>query len=705
MVLKMVLIIPLMGQTKISGKITDDKKQPLPGVNVFVKDSYDGASSDASGNYAFTVNDTGNVIIVYSFIGFEQIEKKVRLTGPPLLFNISLKEKLNELNVVTISAGSIEASDEKKATILKPLDIVSTASAQGDIVGALKTLPGAQQIGESEGLFVRGGTGNETKTIIDGMVVNNPFFSAPTDIASRGRFSPFIFKGTIFSTGGYSAQYGQGMSSVVVLETQDLPDRSSSNVAISSVGLSAGHNHLWKEKNMSAGFDVNYTNLLPYFSLVKQTPEYTRAPVLSGGSFNFRKKTSATGILKFYGYYNYSDLGLKTISIDSITLYKKLFEINNNNIYTNLTYKERLGEKWLMNTGFSYSTNIDKINTNLDTIRSQSDLTQGRVILSRGIGKLSMLRLGGEYQYAADLFKSKFVRKDVFDNYTAGIAEADIYLSQKIVLRAGVRAENSTLINKLVISPRTSLAYKLGKLSSMSLAYGQFYQKPDREYLFYPKIPGYNKATHYIANFQRIDDNHTLRVEVYYKKYDNLTLVNSDTTNKGFGYAQGLDVFWRDKKTIKDVDYWISYSYIDSKRRFSFYPKEVTPTFVATHTASLVFKRFFKKINTFTGFTYSYATGRPYYNPNNPEFLKDRTIDYHSLGINAAYLKQVGKVFVVLAISLTNVIGNDQIFGYRYSYDSQRREAITPPAKRFLFVGLFLSFGQDRSKEVIDNNN
>jgi hypothetical protein len=59
-----------------------------------------------------------------------------------------------------------------------PIDIVTTASANGDITGALKTLPDAQQMGESEGLFCRGGTAADTKTFIDGTLVNNFFYSA-----------------------------------------------------------------------------------------------------------------------------------------------------------------------------------------------------------------------------------------------------------------------------------------------------------------------------------------------------------------------------------------------------------------------------------------------------------------------------------------------------------------------------------------------
>ncbi|MFB0908999.1 MAG: TonB-dependent receptor plug domain-containing protein, partial [Spirosomataceae bacterium] len=81
--------------------------------------------------------------------------------------------------------------------------------------------PGANRVGETEGLFVRGGSANETKTVIDGMIVQNPFFSNTPDVPQRGRFSPFMFKGTAFSTGGYSAQYGQALSSVLLLDTQD----------------------------------------------------------------------------------------------------------------------------------------------------------------------------------------------------------------------------------------------------------------------------------------------------------------------------------------------------------------------------------------------------------------------------------------------------------------------------------------------------
>lgn len=178
-----------------------------------------------------------------------------------------------------------------------------------------------------------------------------------------------------------------------------------------------------------------------------------------------------------------------------------------------------------------------------------------------------------------------------------------------------------------------------------------------------------------------------------------------DTFNGGNGYAQGLDVFFRDKKTFKGVDYWISYTYLDTKRIFRDYPDKVMPSFAATHTASLVLKKFWVKRMFGGGITYSFATGRPYYNPNNPVFMSDRTIPFHSVGVNLNLIRKIKKAYTVFVLALTNAVGNKQVFGYRYSADGQRRTEINPTAPRSIFFGVFMSFGIDRTKSVIDNNN
>jgi hypothetical protein len=116
-------------------------------------------------------------------------------------------------------------------------------------------------------------------------------------------------------------------------------------------------------------------------------------------------------------------------------------------------------------------------------------------------------------------------------------------------------------------------------------------------------------------------------------------------------------------------------------------------------------KKFFTKIKTGAGLTYNYATGRPYYNPNASEsgFLKDRTPSYNNLSINVNYLANIRKSFVVFVLGVQNVLGQQQVFGYRYSADGANRTTLTTAAKRFVFIGAFASWGVDRRQEVIDN--
>jgi vitamin B12 transporter len=277
-----------------------------------------------------------------------------------------------------------------------------------------------------------------------------------------------------------------------------------------------------------------------------------------------------------------------------------------------------------------------------------------------------------------------------------------------------LRAEHSSIINKANFAPRISFAYKTGKQAQVSVAYGMFYQKPENTQLIATTNLGYTKATHYIANYQKMTKDYTLRAEIFHKKYDDLVKTTPSTNNNGTGYAQGFELFWRDKKTIKNFDYWISYSYLDTKRDYLNYPYEMTPNFAAKHTASLVTKKFVMKWKTGFNFTYTFATGRPYYNlmtngSTGKPYIADqgKTKSYQNLGFSLNYVPSLGrstKNFVVLVASITNVLNNSQVYGYHYSYNGLRKEAVTPTANRFFFIGAFFSWGVDRTQDAINNN-
>ena len=734
----LLLSIAMKAQVTVSGKVRDNKGKPVAGASISLKDTYDGGTSDSTGSFKFRTSEKGQQTILATSIGFKLTEQSITITQSTLNLDIILREEPNELKAVVVTAGTFEASDTKRTTVLTPIDIVTTASANADVTAAIKTLPGPQQVGEQEGLFVRGGTAQETKVFIDGTQVNNFYFSSVPDIAQRGRFSPFIFKGTVFSSGGYSALYGQALSSALILESVDLPDRSSAALSISSVGLSGGYQKLNKKKTASWGIAYSYTNLLPYFKLVQQKPDYITVPEFHNVEANFRIKTSKTGMIKFYGYFNLSRLGFRTPDIDS-SLLKDAFDLKNFNVYTNLSWREKLGKKWKLYMGTSYSTNTDKYNQQLQDqtntgqsidyepyaskifdLKSNAELAQIKTVLERKLTGISTIRFGGEYLFSKDKtdFTNPYVTNGIShfdDHFTAAFAEADIYLTNDMAARLGTRYEHSSYLQKSNLVPRISLAYKVGLQGQVSLAYGIFYQKPDRQILLFQNDLLYSKATHYILNYQKVTRNYTLRTEVFYKKYNGLIKTIPDTSNAGYGDAKGIEIFWRDKKTFKNVDYWISYSYLDTKRDHLNYPYAIQPNYATHHTASLVVKKFVSKLRSMVNGSYTFATGRPYYNIRYDSgdskykiYDQGKTIPYHSLSFSVNYLPNIFKTgankFTVFVFSVTNVLGNNQVFGYNYSYNGLNKQAVTPPAKRFYFIGCFLSFGVDRTEDVINSN-
>ncbi|MFT4022508.1 MAG: TonB-dependent receptor plug domain-containing protein [Flavihumibacter sp.] len=652
------------------------------------------------------------------------------------MLDIKLKELASELKAVVVTAGSFEASDTKRGTVLNSIDVATTAGANADITSAIRTLPGTQQVGEKEGLFIRGGSGEEAKVFIDGTLVNNYFYSAVPDISQRGRFSPFLFKGTVFSSGGYSALYGQALSGALILETIDMPEQSQASLGISSVGLSGGYQQLNKKKTFSWGANYSYANLLPYFALVKQRVDYFKVPAFHDMDANFRWKTGKAGILKFYGTFQANSLGLRTPDIDSALL-KNAFALKNHNIYGNLSWRQKLNPDWHLYIGTSFSSNRDDIrnqvqdgqnetqhiavlpwNTKAFTALSKGSLTQAKLVLERKFGSLSALRFGGEYLYFHDdlLYQDTTERHRIINDYfKAAFAEADIYVTNNLAAKLGTRAEHSSLLGRANLAPRISLAYRLGRLGQASLAYGLFYQKPEKNQLVIDPGLTYTRASHFIANFQKLTATRTLRIEAFYKNYEDLVKTHPVMSNNGYGYAKGIELFWRDKKTLKNVDYWISYSYLDTKRDYLNYPYSLTPNFAAAHTASLVLKRFITNWKTQVNGSYSFATGRPYYGfrynagaSKYEVFDQGDTPPYNNLSLSINYLPNIGKqnskTFVVWVLSVNNVLNQQQLYNYNYSYNGMIRQPVRPPANQFFFIGCFFSFGVDRSQDIINSN-
>jgi hypothetical protein len=708
LLISLLVSLTASAQLTLSGRVTDQKGQALPGANVFLVGTYDGANTDSTGHFRFTSTRKDTATLMVSYIGYEPFRQKITL-GPTSPLTVRLTESANELNTVVITAGSFEASDEKRMTMLKPMDIVTTAGANADITAAMNLLPGTQRVGEQTGLFVRGGSGEEAKVVIDGMIVQNPYFSSMPDVQSRGRFQPFMFKGTSFSTGGYSAQYGQALSSVLLLNTTDKTQNEGLGVSINLASAALSYDHATEKSSVSAtGY---YGNLKPLFALVPQNIDWTQVPEFAGSSLTYRLKPSKTGLLKFYGMYSDSRLGMNFVD-PANEIGKTAMKQLNRNFFTTSTYTDSWADgRWLLNSGLSYSYDTDATTFSGADFGRSSERLQGRFVLTRLLPGNNSLLFGTEVSRVTLRNSVMGTQYALHDNYGAVFVESQTYLGRNLAVQVGIRGEYSSAISRFNLAPRLSMAYKTGPYSQISFAYGQFYQTPDYRYLYLNTNLSYERADHLILNYQIIKNKRTFRIETFYKNYAQLVREFTGqpgsaprydanpyrfpigrTDNTGNGYAQGFDVFWRDQKSVKGLDYWITYSYVDTKRLFQQYIVAATPTFISNHNVSLITKRYFEKISTNLALTYTISSGRPYYNPNrtgepNEQFLADRTPMVNNLSFSASHITRIKKNLVVLYATVDNILNTRNVYTYRYTPDGKTRYAVGPQSYRSFFIG------------------
>jgi hypothetical protein len=691
-------------QTTISGVVKNSKGEPLPGASIYLQATYDGVSSGVDGSFSFVTRTTGRQMLKVDFMGFESFEQEIDLEGGVVQFDIQLKEKFNQMKAVTITAGTFEAGDAHRSATLSSLDMVTTAGAKGDIYGALQTLPGTSNNPESGKLFVKGGTSEESQTYIDGTLMFVPYTSSPPLTSTFGRFDPFMFKGTIFSTGGYSAEFGQALSSVLQLNTNDMPDEDELNISLLTVGTGIAGTKKWNTGAVRSS--LNYTNLKPYMAIAPQHYDWNHPPEYFAADVSIRQKTGSTGLLKMYANLNNSLMSLNRVDLNNGNRLVD-YDLKNDNFYLNGSWQTTLGKDWIYRSGISFTENSDIIDFDKTNFRETLRGVHQKNLFIHQLNQKVIIRMGTDF--FGKTFINNYIEGDtkISADYSefsgAAFTEAEIYLSNKFVMRAGGRAEYSDYLRHFNLSPRFSAAYKFNDHSMASLAYGRFTQNPLNSYLIYSDDLQPERADHYILTVQSSKKGRLFRSEIYYKNYDNLVKVYADDfylpqayDNSGEGYAYGLDIFWRDRKTFKNAEYWISYGYISAERDFRDYPQPAIPSFVSRHNLSVVFKHWINPIRTLAGVSYKFSSPRVYHDPNLPGFHNSKTIPFHSLDVNLSYLHRENIIFY---LGITNLPGFKQVYGNRFAdtpgeNGTYASEPVVPGADRFFVVACFITLSK-----------
>jgi len=362
----------------------------------------------------------------------------------------------------------------------------------------------------------------------------------------------------------------------------------------------------------------------------------------------------------------------------------------------------------------SFSDNLNDMKVNSDAISKKLNGMHLKNVLIYELSSKVLIKSGVEYNHQKYDFGYNSAETNFSTSFTnnqfSTFAETELYTSNKFVSRVGGRFEYSDYIKEFRFSPRFSTAYKIAGEDVISFSWGMFYQNPYDDYLIYTNKLVAERADHYTLSYQRIKNNRVLKIDLFHKDYKNLIRYHRENfelpqyNNEGSGHATGLDFFWRDKKSIKHAEYWIAYSYLDTKRLYRDFPTEVMPTFASKHNLSLIFKYFFQDIRSFASFTYRYASPRNYNDPNSNKFYSSKTLPYQTIDLSWTFLYRNNIIFF---FSASNVFGFKQEYGYRFSSNKKdeglyNKTPIVPGSNRFYVLACFITLTKKGNVNQLD---
>jgi len=236
------LVVPATSQAaiKIHGKITDENNEALEFVSVRLQGTALGATSGLDGTFQFSVPDSDTLRIVFTCIGYQEARRKIAKPKTEVTINVKMEPASYALN-------AIEVTDYRKQTDgIQRIDADSYRLAPdvngGSVEGLLTTMAGVNSSNEMSSQYsVRGGSYDENSVYINGIEVYRPQLVSSGQQEGLSIINPDMVGAIGFSTGGFGAQYGDRMSSVLDI-TYRQPEAFEGSTSLSLMGgsLSAG---------------------------------------------------------------------------------------------------------------------------------------------------------------------------------------------------------------------------------------------------------------------------------------------------------------------------------------------------------------------------------------------------------------------------------------------------------------------------------
>lgn len=706
----------------ITGTVLNERGDSVGFISVKVKGTKTGGVTNSRGIFTITTDLKGaqnqRVTLVVKNLAFEPFEREILLESDTTRITIQLLTKVVNLKGATVSASAF-TSGEVEGVTLKPLEILTTPGAAADIFRALQTFPGVTSPDEGSGLIVRGGDITETITLIDQASVAAPYRAQAPNGGTFGFIPPFFVSGTFFSSGGMPARYGNALSGVVALESQNMPTGQQFNATLSTGGISLGGATELVPGTLGLRVSGNYTNTDVLFRLNGLRENFTTPPTSLDANVSLVWKYSATGKIKVFNYG--SQNGMETFY--GFGNQQNTFKTAQCNSVHNIQLTDILDE-WIIKSSISAnSVRTEFSDASFGIVSEQLNL-KTRTDVEKDVSDWVRVLVGVEAEYD-DFTATKIITEGgINTRYSSrgdglrigGYAEIEWKLTRNLLAGLGARSDYHTLSRNLVFDPRISLKYVFTSSFNVRAAWGIFHQfgRPDQLNTALGGNPHLTaqQATHYIVGAEYSEGNAQIRAEAYNKTYANLILPTSSgiPQNLGYGYARGLDFFAKYGEYLKtDFNGWLSYSFLETNRLQArrteqgiVYEEGATP-FDIRHNIVLVGKiRVWEGLSI--GTTARYSTGRAitpivggimrteggytWFEPIDGNVGAERLPDQMRFDADVSYfLPFSDKAFIVIFASLSNATGRANVLGYTYSSDYAKREPNVSLNRQFMFLG------------------
>ncbi len=239
LVLCIVLMLPaeVFAAVNIRGKVTDEKNEPMDFVTVRIAGTALGCTSGLDGGFALSAPEADTIRVIFTCIGYEDARRTLINAKGDVNLTVKMSPRESTLNEVQVTDFVKQTSQMQT---VNPGSVHMSPDATGGSVEAmLQTMAGVRSSNEMSTQYsVRGGTYDENSVYINGVEVYRPQLVSSGQQEGLSIINPDMVGAIAFSTGGYAAEYGDKMSSVLDIMYRQ-PESFEGSASLSFMGGSA----------------------------------------------------------------------------------------------------------------------------------------------------------------------------------------------------------------------------------------------------------------------------------------------------------------------------------------------------------------------------------------------------------------------------------------------------------------------------------